>query len=416
MGAAGLIERETMKTVVHWLQGALVASALLLSAPAIAQQSATPSAGGGAAPQGAAGLPAGFWITTPYPEFSLPLGEEGSIAITLRNIGLPPQRAEIQVSGLPEGWSIDLLGAGKEVSAAMVGPDETRDLTLNVTPPESAGPGEYPFEVRAVYGAETSTLPLLVRLSDEAGGGVTLTPELPALKGSPKSTFQFRVKVANKSAEDALFNLAVNAPQGLQVAFKRGYGSEEITGVPVAAGATETVTVEVKPMTGLPAGRYPLQFAALAGDLSAQADLSVEVTGTPDIQLIGPQERLSGETTAGQSTTFPFTLQSTGTAPAQNVQLSATPPSGWTVKFEPEQVPVLEAGKVQEVAVTITPSEKAIAGDYMVNLRASGDGISESAQFRATVNTSTVWGVAGLGVIGIAAIVLVLAVMRYGRR
>ena len=66
--------------------------------------------------------------------------------------------------------------------------------------------------------------------------------------------------------------------------------------------------------------------------------------------------------------------------------------------------------------MTITPSEKAIAGDYMVPIRVSGDGASNSVSFRATVNTSTQWGIVGLVVIAAALLVLVVAVMRYGRR
>ena len=66
--------------------------------------------------------------------------------------------------------------------------------------------------------------------------------------------------------------------------------------------------------------------------------------------------------------------------------------------------------------VEITPSEKAIAGDYMVTVRANGDGASDSAEFRVTVKTSTVWGVAGLGIISASVLVLALAVTRYGRR
>jgi len=42
--------------------------------------------------------------------------------------------------------------------------------------------------------------------------------------------------------------------------------------------------------------------------------------------------------------------------------------------------------------------------------------VSQSAAFRVTVNTSTWWGIVGLIVIAIAAIILVLAVLRYGRR
>ncbi len=64
----------------------------------------------------------------------------------------------------------------------------------------------------------------------------------------------------------------------------------------------------------------------------------------------------------------------------------------------------------------MTPSDKAIAGDYVVSVRANGDGASDSASFRVTVLTSTMWGIAGLGIIGAAVVVLAFAVTRYGRR
>src|SRR5690606_37955343 len=117
--------------------------------------------------------------------------------------------------------------------------------------------------------------------------------------------------------------------------------------------------------------------------------LGIRITGTPDVSLEGPGQRLSGDTVAGQPTTLNFTVASTGSTPAQNLKLSATPPSGWKVEFAPAEIAVLEPDATQGVAVTITPSEKAIAGDYMVPIRVSGDGASNSVSFRATVNTST---------------------------
>jgi uncharacterized membrane protein len=119
---------------------------------------------------------------------------------------------------------------------------------------------------------------------------------------------------------------------------------------------------------------------------------------------------------AGRESSFTFTLVNTGTAPATDLELSATPPSGWTVAFEPQDVAQIAPNSTGEVNVKITPSEQAIAGDYMVSVRASNDAVSESVQFRVTVRTSTMWGAAGLGVIAVAALVLGGAVMRYGRR
>ena len=64
----------------------------------------------------------------------------------------------------------------------------------------------------------------------------------------------------------------------------------------------------------------------------------------------------------------------------------------------------------------LTPSAKAIAGDYMTTFRANGKGDSNSADFRITVATSSMWGMVGIGIIAIAFLVLIGAVARFGRR
>ncbi len=64
----------------------------------------------------------------------------------------------------------------------------------------------------------------------------------------------------------------------------------------------------------------------------------------------------------------------------------------------------------------ITPTAKSIAGDYMTTLRAAARGEDVSQQFRVTVSTSTMWGMAGAGLIGAALLIMVGAVARFGRR
>ena len=186
--------------------------------------------------------------------------------------------------------------------------------------------------------------------------------------------------------------------------------------MPIKAGATEDITLEVTPARAAPAGRYPIVMAVSGGGTKGTAELSIDVTGQPEVSLAGPQERLSGEAVAGKESSFTFALSNTGSAPATDIELSSSPPTGWKVEFEPKTVAALAPNATSQVNVRITPSEKAIAGDYMVPVRASGGSVSESAQFRVTVNTSTMWGAAGLGVIAAAVLVLGMAVMRYGRR
>jgi uncharacterized membrane protein len=155
---------------------------------------------------------------------------------------------------------------------------------------------------------------------------------------------------------------------------------------------------------------------ATTGKVTANTRLTMEVTGKPDLAVTGVGDRLSSDAYAGKQSTIDIVLNNSGTAPARNLKLSASPPSGWKVAFEPKSVDLLPPNKTQTVKAEITPSDKAIAGDYMVNVSANGDGVSKSSDFRITVRTSTMWGIVGVLVIAAAMIVLVLAVVRFGRR
>ena len=68
------------------------------------------------------------------------------------------------------------------------------------------------------------------------------------------------------------------------------------------------------------------------------------------------------------------------------------------------------------VPVTITPASDAVAGDYQVTLTVRGGTATDSINVRTTVNTSTLWGYVGIGLIALVVIALLLVFRRYGRR
>jgi len=401
--------RSSFATPSKLLAAAMVGTLALAGTP--------PPANAQSAPSSAVSAPSGLWLTTPYPEFSAQAGKEVSVPLTLRNRGLPPQRVELGVTGLPEGWAWEMDGGGKPVRAAIAASDAAVDLTLKLTPPAGA-PGDKPvgFTVSAKGDGEALQLPLQVTPSRTEPARLTLEPKLPALRGTAKSAFDFQVDIKNEGQEDTTVNLLSKAPDGFQVTFKEGYGSQELTSLPLKAGEKKTLSVNVQPPDSAQAGQYPVAVAAAAGDISADTRLVLDITGRPSVSLSGPEGRLSGDATAGQERTFTFTLSNSGSAPARDVALSATPPSGWKVAFNPEKVDEIAPGATASVGVSMTPSQQAIAGDYMVPVRANGSGASDSANFRVTVRTSTLWGVTGLGVIGASALILAFAVTRYGRR
>lgn len=358
----------------------------------------------------------GLWLATNYPALQIRAGEETTLPLTLYNYGLPPQRTALTVVDKPEDWKIEILGANKPVAAAFVDHDGRSELSLKVTPPAEAKPGAYKIALRAQGDGATSNLDIAVDLAPPLAAKLTATPKLPVLKGSPKSAFDFNVTVKNESASDMLVNLAVDAPRGFTAVFKEGYGSQELTSLPVKAGDSKELSVSIKTPPDTPAGTYPVMLT-LAGDKAkAETELTLNVAGQPAVTVSGPDGRLSGDAYAGEEKSFPLVLRNNGSAEARNVRLEATPPSGWKVTFEPQQVDQIPVDGEVKVNALVTPGARAIAGDYVVTLRASGEGFSESASYRVTVMTSTLWGITGVGVIGAALLVLMGAVGRFGRR
>ena len=358
----------------------------------------------------------GLYLTTDFPAVQIRAGEETTLPLTIYNYGLPPQRTAVTIADKPADWKADVEGSGKPVSAAFVDYDGRASLNLKLNIPATAKAGDYKITIQADGDDAKSSLPISIRLAEPLAAKLTATPKFPVLRGSPKSSFDFNVAVKNESGADMTVNLRVDAPSGFTTTFKEGYSTQEITSLSIKGNESKDITVAVKPPPRAPAGETPILLAIVGDKASVQAKLALDISGQPAITVTGQDERLSGEATAGQERSIPLVIRNTGSAPARGVSLSATPPSGWKISFDPKEVPEIAAGEEQKVSALVTPSGKAIAGDYMVSLRASGDGVSESANYRVTVTTSTLWGVTGIAVIIAALLVLVGAVGRFGRR
>ena len=210
--------------------------------------------------------------------------------------------------------------------------------------------------------------------------------------------------------------LRADAPAGFTTTFKEGYNTQEITSLVIKANESKDLTVSIKPSPKAAAGQVPVNLTIAGDKASVQSKLVLDISGQPALTVTGQDERLSGDAYAGQERALPLVLRNTGTAPARGISLSATPPSGWKVTFDPKEINEIPAGEEAKVNALVTPNAKAISGDYVISMRASGDGISESASYRLSVMTSTLWGVTGIAVIGAALLVLVGAVGRFGRR
>ena len=358
----------------------------------------------------------GLYLTTDFPALQLRAGEEASLPLTIYSYGLPPQRTSLTIADTPGDWKADIEGSGKPVSAAFVDYDGRASLNLKLTIPATAKPGPYKITLTAQGEGAKSELPISINLAEALAAKLTAAPKFPVLKGSPKSNFDFNVTTKNESSADMTVTLRADAPAGFTTTFKEGYNTQEITSLVIKANESKDLTVSIKPSPKAAAGQVPVNLTIAGDKASVQSKLVLDISGQPALTVTGQDERLSGDAYAGQERALPLVLRNTGTAPARGISLSATPPSGWKVTFDPKEINEIPAGEEAKVNALVTPNAKAISGDYVISMRASGDGISESASYRLSVMTSTLWGVTGIAVIGAALLVLVGAVGRFGRR
>ena len=359
----------------------------------------------------------GLYLMTDYPAVTVRPGTTSNIPLRLQNYGLGPEQYQLAVTGVPSGWTATILGGGQPVAAAMPAPDSSVSLQLRLDVPANASLSAQTLTVKAEgQGDNHATLPLAISLAKELPAKLTVTSQLPSLRGSPKSNFEYTLSIKNDSGRDLTTSFAAQAPDNFATSFTEAYGTQELSSIPIPAGQSKDIKLKVRPPSTIDAGHFPVAVTVKAEDATAKTELALDIQGEPQLQVSGRDGLLSARAVAAQQSSIPIVVTNSGTAPAENIELNASAPSGWKITFEPASIDRLVPGKDTEVQALVTPSDKSLAGDYQVAVRANSRGESASSQFRITVATSTVWGMAGAGVIGVALLLMLGAVARFGRR
>jgi uncharacterized membrane protein len=358
----------------------------------------------------------GMFLLTDYPSMTVRPGSTTTVNLRLRNYALPPERFAFTVDGAPQGWTVTLLGGGQPAAAAMVATNDSTTLQLRLDVPENAAMGTQNLTVNAKGGSTELTLPIAVTLAKDLPAKLSVKAQLPSLRGNAKSNFEFQMDVKNDSGRNLVVAFGAQAPQNFEATFTEQYGSQELNSIPIEAGQSKTVKLKVRPPSTVGASRYPVSVKATAEDASAETTVALEITGQPRLSLAGRDGVLSGRAEAGKETSIPLVINNTGTAPADEIELSSSAPSGWKIEFDPKTVDRIAQNQNKEVQVRVTPPEKAIAGDYAPTFSVASRGENASTQFRVAVGTSTMWGLIGLGIVGVALLIMLAAVARFGRR
>lgn len=358
----------------------------------------------------------GLFLLSDYPAVTVRPGASSTINLKLQNYNMPPERLDLSVAGVPTGWSYALWGGGQPVAAALPATNGSVSLELRIEVPKDAPTGTTNLTVTAKGGTITATLPLAVTLATDLPAKLTVTPQLPELRGNSKSNFEFQLGIKNESGKKITVSLSATAPQFFDATFTEQYGSQELNALPLDAGQSKDVKLKVKPPNTVAAGKYKIVAKVQAEDTVVTTELVMDITGQPKIDIAGREGVLSAKAVAGKETTIPVLLTNTGTAAAEQIELSGSAPPGWKINFEPKAVDRIAPNENKEVQALVTPTDKAVAGDYVATVRAAARGESASQTFRVAVTTSTLWGIVGIGIIGAALLIMMGAVVWFGRR
>ena len=355
----------------------------------------------------------GVQLVTPYPAVTIQAGK--TVSLNIEAITPARTRVNLGVAEAPPGWQVVFRGGGFAVNSVFGAPTTPPTLQLEIKVPPETAQGDYRVVVTGEAGGATDTLTVGVRISESAAGAITLNPEFPSLRGAATDTFRFSVTLTNNTPEKTVFNLSAEGPEGWTVQ-ARPSAEQQAATVSIEGGESSTLEVSADPPDSVTAESYPIKVLASGGGQSAQADMTVEITGNLAMSLTTPTERLNAEARAGRVSNISLVVKNDGTSPLTDVKVTATPPTGWRVTFSPANIRSIAAKKSATVTARLVPSNEALAGDYVVTFTASAAGTTSDADIRVAVKASP-WG-------GILFVMFIIAVggglywvfQKYGRR
>ena len=378
-----------------------VASSMLLSIPVMAQEEPP-----------ATTTPETLSMTTPYPSVAVEAGDQATFDLDI--VAPEPTPVTLQTTDLPDGWTATFRGGGFEIDGVTAGPTAP-EVSLDVGVPVEAAEGTYDVGVAADTGTSSVSVSLQVRVSALAGGEVTLIPDFPGLRVPAGETATFSVELNNDTPSDLEFEVASAGPAGWDVTAEPA-SEPQATTIQVDSGSSTNINVDATSPLRAESGQYTISVQATAGDTQVATEMIVEIVGSFSLDLTTPDQRLSTEVSADGSTDVELIVTNTGTAPILGIEMSADPPSGWDVSFAEPVIAELGAGQSVSSVATVTPSDQAIAGDYVITFSADSEQASNQVDIRTTVNPSAIWGFVGIALIALTLAGLAWVFRRFGRR
>src|SRR5688500_251695 len=157
-------------------------------------------------------LAQGLSVTTAYPSVTVDPGGSASFPLVVTTD--VPERVDLELVTVPEGWEARLRGGGSTVEAVYTTVDEPPEVSLEVSVPADAAPGDHQVDLQATAGTSTTQLTLDLTVEEVETGAVTLTSQFPNLRGPADASFRFDLELENGTNQEATFSLEAEGPPG----------------------------------------------------------------------------------------------------------------------------------------------------------------------------------------------------------
>lgn len=283
---------------------------------------------------------------------SLVPGQSRDLQLQVRNTGNREETITLDPPVVPTGWTA-LLSS----TSLVLRPDQSANVTLNLTPSAQAPPGP---------------------------AAVTVTHRMPALASVTTAVPVTVAQIRQWHLAAQTTSVAIDAGSSVRVPFilfNQGNGADTTAltagmdragwtavldrpSVQAAAGASVAVNVTIT----APSDARQLE----AGTASIQADADsvalLRVTATIGARfgasLVASPNEGSGQ--RGQASSFSLQVTNTGNAPDRFTTSIAAVPAGWLATTEPSLTPTLGPGESSAVVVRLVPVAGATPGTYEV--------------------------------------------------
>ncbi|MDO4292472.1 MAG: NEW3 domain-containing protein [Eubacteriales bacterium] len=360
----------------------------------------------------------GLEMSTAYPGMAVSAGDDLSFSLDFHNGSGAGMTVGLSELSVPEGWEGYFSGSGAQVSRVYAAAGDTSGaVSYELSVPEDAAAGTYQVTLAASgSGDAQATLVLELVVAEQELGGSKFEAQYPDQEGTAGASFSYDTTLSNNSSSVQNYTFSSSAPSGWSVGYSLSEDGSAVNSISLEPKQSQTVTVKVTPAADAKAGEYSVSCSAVSAAESLSVELSATITGSYELDLTTPTGRLSTEANAGKQKEITLTLVNSGNTELQNVALKSSAPDGWTVSFSQSTVDVIEAGSSVEVTAYVTPSEDSLSGDYALTVSASNSDTSDSAEFRISVETETVWGVIGIALILCVAAGVFWVFRKYGRR